>query len=248
MPEEASFILKDQNRIQSTIRSLMEKHQLVTVYPADSDQSSITVVSDIKEEDGCFCLNAVSNGSIHGKIANGSAFTLKTSIDGVEVSARRLVASNVIGDTENLMYRLPIPSKLYHYEKRNNHRESVPGAAGIKTSVLIPNPGSNTGHYIFDDCDLFNISKAGCAISMTDSGGQFVSEYEKPLFLEFGVETWNDDLRITALKKHHRYLERTSQWQIGFQFLNTRPEAQHRFERLLAGLELLNRQMINRSS
>ena len=242
MAGQEKFLLRKPKLIYSIVKSITKNHQLVTLYPEDSDSTGLSFISGIQGDREWLLIHSVHDKSIHQKISAGVRFTIQTAIEGVDIRIPGLVASDVVGDVEEPHYKVRMPTELYCYQRRRGDRTQVPGAAGIKTTLRVPRDGKED--LVFDDCDVYNISAEGCAISMTDSCGRVVASIDQSISLIFAVETWTTDLEVKAVQRHHRYLQRTMQWQVGFQFVNPPEDVKDQFDRLVAGLRMINHQQV----
>ncbi|MEM7258329.1 MAG: flagellar regulator YcgR PilZN domain-containing protein [Pseudomonadota bacterium] len=242
MSADERFLLRKPRQIQSLIRSLAGKHHLVRIFPSGSADAGVAFISGMLSNREAFLIDAVQDKAIHQAICGGATFTMEASIDGVELRIPGLEVDDIVGDLEDQRYKIQVPSEVYYHQRRRLERTAVPGSASISATLMVPRTDDKSLY--FDECDVYNISANGCAISMSDNAGRVVSRVAGPLTLSFSVDTWTSSLDVMAVKRHHRLLSRTMQWQMGFQFVNPSAEVQDRFERLIACLQIINSQQM----
>lgn len=235
----SDYLLKNPAKVRSVMRSLMEAHQLVSISLDRADSTSISVITSISKDNKYFSLDGVRESVVDKKIVAGSSFSLTTSLDGIDVRADRLKATDTVEVADNQNYLIPLPEQIYYFQRRNTYRAQVTALAKINTSLRIPDSGDSADA---EECNLVDVSATGCAITFGGELGNQLAESTEPLVLTLNLQENDETLELAAIVKHSRYLKHSKRWRFGMKFTEIPLATEHRLDKLIAHLQMLERQ------
>lgn len=246
MAKNTEHQLSNPKRISWLLNSLMSQHQLVTLTMGEgkNELASSSLVVSVFGDSPFFSLDANANADIHKKIVDGRPFMMKSSLEGVDVRAESIKAAGVIDDPKGLLYKVPFPTQMFYFQRRETYRASLSGLFKVSVSVQLNASSGNNKEtpLVLENCSLSDISATGCLVSMSEGNGKFLADYAEPVTLHLTLPESDEAVSLPATVRHRRHIQRSGIWLVGFQFNRMPMRDLDSVERCVARLQLLARQ------
>jgi len=225
MTNEKDFSLNSPKRIEWVLKSLQNQHQLISLTLTNSELSASSMVISVSSADGFLMLDAVHDDYIHKQISRSAGFSLKTYLNGIDVLAEHLQATEAIEDADGFLYKVPFPAVINYMQRRDSFRASTCGIFEIEVQVKAPSNSTMYGATSLPDthCILSNISANGCELSIRGEIADQAAVLKTAVEINFQLPESDKQMSLSASPRHCRYLKRSGIWLVGYQFTGTTP-------------------------
>lgn len=229
----AKYALRSRAEIVGVLRSLIEHHELVTLYFDDTNEFAVTSLLAVDPAADRLVFDLAALKTANRRIVDATTLLLESSRDRIRIQFATGRAREI--DFEGApAFATPIPGTLLRFQRREYYRLVAPIASPPRCSIVVP-PGPD-GKTI--EVAVHDISLGGIAVMAPPDGIPFeegVRYDDCRIDLPgIGPITVSIEMRyaIEIARPNGKNVRRS-----GFAFVRLRPESSHRIQRYMMQLQ-----------
>jgi flagellar brake protein len=218
--EEEKYLLRRPREIHQVLQSLLDRHALISAYPALRNHGYPTALLALDEDGRHLLIDGNMQEAINRIIEQAHHLTCVAQLDRIHIQFRLAPLSRMIIDGQTA-FRAPLPEQLLRLQRREFYRLQVPVAQPLTCELPIPR---GDGEVEPLPLRVLDISAGGVALAVPADQPQFrpFREYEdcvlhlpdaapiavrlmiRSLFRQInqnGRESWRAGCQFTALPR-----------------------------------------------
>lgn len=233
---EKDFTITDSTKIAWILQSLCEGRQLVSVDLGGPPHGAPSIIVSVKDHCGVFTLDRFATEQCHRRVLEGERFTLRSSLNGLDVSAGDLQVRRLDRDSDGDFYEVPLPERMVYLQRRETFRARIVGVASVP--VRFRKIG---GDIEIDGAELIDISSEGCCVALPGAADSEDGLPGTGLVLQLALPE-QPVLTVEVKCRHRRHLPRSRVWYVGCAFCTPATPVQMTIDRFVSHIQRLQRQ------
>lgn len=174
--DEEKYLLRDGREILAILKSIIAARALVSVRLAPRNESYLSALIDINENDGSVLLDGSADPLQNERIAQAEALDCVTQLDKVRIQFI-LAAQRTVWEGGSAGFRCDLPATLLRLQRREFYRLQTPISQTVTCTVPLPHAD---GFRRTTELRILDISGGGVAVAVPPVGVRFEPGAEFP--------------------------------------------------------------------
>lgn len=167
--DDEKFLLRSALDIRHTLASLVAGRALITAHLSPSNQSFLTALLELAEDDSALVLDGSADESINARVAQAAEITCITQLNNVRIQFSVHNPIRVQLD-DRPAFRVPLPERVLRLQRREFYRLHTPVTHTVTCSIPVRSEGNDSPTILVR---IIDISGGGIAVAVPPSGIAF---------------------------------------------------------------------------